>query len=100
RTVRPDRPSAMCCSSEMVRRPIMTTVIECHPPVAAKPPADLKVPKSTTVNGVDTGKLSATIEAIKADASLASFQFRLSSQWVGGGENHSRIDSFYGAGQP
>ncbi len=77
----------------------MTTVIECHPPVAAKPAADLKAPKSTTVNGVDTGSRSATIEAIKADASLANFQFRLSNQWVGGGENHSRIDNFYGAGQ-
>jgi len=65
----------------------MTTVIECHPPVAAKPAADSKVPKSTTVNGIDTGKLSATIEAIKADASLANFQFRLSNQWVGGGES-------------
>ncbi len=77
----------------------MTTVIECHPPVAAKPAADLQASNSTTVNGVDTGKLSATIEAIKADASLANFQFRLSNQWVSGGENHSRIDDFYGAGQ-
>jgi len=77
----------------------MTTVIECHARVAAKPAADLKISKSTTVNGVDTGKLSATIEAIKADASLANFQFRLSNQWVGGGENHSRIDNFYGVGQ-
>src|SRR6516165_4836731 len=77
----------------------MTTVIECHPPVAATPSADLKVPKSKTVNGVDTGKLSATIEAIKADASLANFQFRLSNQWIGGGENHSRIDNFHGVGQ-
>jgi len=77
----------------------MTTVIECHPPAAAKAAADSKVPKSTTVNGIDTGKLSATIEHIKADASLANFQFRLSNTWVGGGENHSRIDDFYGAGR-
>lgn len=77
----------------------MTTVIECHPPGAAKASADSKVSKSTTVNGIDTGKLSATIEHIKADASLANFQFRLSNNWVGGGENHSRIDDFYGAGR-
>lgn len=77
----------------------MTTVIECHPPVAAEPTGDSKVQSSTTVNGVDTGKLSATIEAIKADVSLARFQFRASNQWVGGGENHSRIDDFYGVGQ-
>ena len=73
----------------------MTTVIECHPPVAA----DSKVPKSTIVNGVDTAKLSATIEAIKANATLANFRFRLCNQWVGGGETHSRIDNFYGVGQ-
>jgi uncharacterized OsmC-like protein len=77
----------------------MTTVIECHPPVAAKAVVDSKVSQSTTVNGIDTGKLSATIEHIKADASLANFQFRLSNNWVGAGENHSRIDHFYGAGQ-
>jgi uncharacterized OsmC-like protein len=77
----------------------MTTVIECHPPVAAEPAADLKVPKSTAVNGVDTERLSATIEAIKADASLAKFQFRVSNRWIGGGENHSHIDNFYGVGQ-
>lgn len=77
----------------------MTTVIECHPAVAAKPAADIKAPANTIVNGVDTEKLSATIEAVKADASLATFQFRLSNQWIGGGENHSRIDHFYGVGQ-
>src|SRR5262244_4059758 len=72
RTVRLDRPSAMCCNSRRSRRHIMTTVIECHPSVATKPAADLKVSTSTTVNGVDTEKLSATIAAIKADASLAN----------------------------
>ena len=77
----------------------MTSVIECHPPVAAKPAADAKGPARTIVNGVDTGKLSATIEHIKADPSAASFQFRVSNQWVGGGENHSQIYDFYGAGQ-
>jgi uncharacterized OsmC-like protein len=54
---------------------------------------------TTIVNGVDTAKLSATIEAIKGDPSLAKFQFRLVNQWVGGGENRSRIDDFYGVGQ-
>ena len=77
----------------------MTTVIECHPPIAAKAAADSKTPMTTTVNGVDKEKLSATIEHIKADASLANFQFRLSNKWIGGGENHSRIDDFYGAGR-
>jgi uncharacterized OsmC-like protein len=53
----------------------------------------------TVINGVDREKLFGTIEAVTADPSLASFQFRLSNQWVGGGENRSRIDDFHGAGQ-
>ena len=55
--------------------------------------------KSMIVNGVDTSRLFATIEAVKADASLANFKFRVTNQWVGGGENRSRIDDFYGTNQ-
>ena len=55
--------------------------------------------QTTTVNGVDTDKLMATIEAVKADPSLATFKFRLFNQWAGGGENRSCIDDFYGTGQ-
>lgn len=55
--------------------------------------------KSIVLNGVDREKLSGAIEALTADASLASFQFRLSNQWVNGGENRSYIDGFYGLGQ-
>jgi len=54
---------------------------------------------TTLVNGIDTAKLFATIEAIKGEPSLATFQFRLSNQWVGGGETRSRVDDFYGVGQ-
>ncbi len=53
----------------------------------------------TMVNGVDTAKLFATIDAVNADPALATFKFRLFNQWVGGGENRSRIDDFYGASQ-
>lgn len=55
--------------------------------------------KTTIVNGIDTEKLFGNIAAIKADPSLAKFQFRLTNQWVGGGENRSRIDDFYGTNQ-
>jgi uncharacterized OsmC-like protein len=54
---------------------------------------------SSIVNGVDTAKLLATIEAIKGEPSLANFQFRLSNKWAGGGETRSRVDDFYGVGQ-
>lgn len=37
--------------------------------------------------------------AIKADKSLAKFQFRARNTWINGGENRSVIRDFYGAGQ-
>jgi len=55
--------------------------------------------KTTIVNGVDIEKLVGTIAAVTADTSLAKFQFRAFNQWVGGGENRSRIDGFYGTNQ-
>ncbi|MBF6571492.1 MAG: OsmC family protein [Candidatus Binataceae bacterium] len=50
------------------------------------------------LNGVDVGKLLATIDAIKAKADLANFQFRAETQWKSGGHSRTRIQSFYGAG--
>lgn len=53
----------------------------------------------TIVNGVDRDKLFGTIEAIKADPAIATFQFRLKNKWIDGGENRSRIHDYYGARQ-
>jgi uncharacterized OsmC-like protein len=52
-----------------------------------------------TVNGLDTGQLQETVAAIEAQPALARFQFRNRNHWVGGGENHSTIREFYGAGR-
>lgn len=54
---------------------------------------------SDVINGVDREKLFGTIDAIKADKTLAQFQFRLRNEWVDGGENRSRISDYYGANQ-
>jgi uncharacterized OsmC-like protein len=51
------------------------------------------------VNGLDTAKMVATIEAIKSPPTLAQFEFRNSNEWIDGGENQSTIKGFYGAGQ-
>ncbi len=59
----------------------------------------MTTPQTAIVNGVDTAKLNATIAAVQADPSIANFQFRVYNQWVGGGENRSRIDDFTGANQ-
>ena len=49
-------------------------------------------------NGVDTAQMYGTLDAIKADPSLARFQFRVANEWKGGSHNRSTIQKFYGAG--
>jgi uncharacterized OsmC-like protein len=51
-----------------------------------------------TLNGLDTQKMTATVGALKANPTLASFEFRARNRWIGGGENRSTIKEFYGAG--
>src|SRR6185312_12800794 len=50
-------------------------------------------------NGVDTTVLFGTLDAIKSDPSLATFQFRARNRWIDGSHNRSTIRDFYGAGQ-
>jgi len=57
------------------------------------------VQQPTRMNGLDVQTALDTIEAIKADASLARFQFRARNTWIDGGENRSVIRDFYGAGR-
>jgi uncharacterized OsmC-like protein len=57
------------------------------------------VARPKVVNGLDVDAALATIAAIKADGSLARFQFRARNSWIDGGENRSRIRDFYGAGK-
>jgi uncharacterized OsmC-like protein len=49
-------------------------------------------------NGVDTAKLFATLDALKAQPDLARFQFRVRNRWVEGAHNRSTVHDFYGAG--
>ena len=49
-------------------------------------------------NGLDMEALVGTVEAVRQDPSLGSFEFRATNQWIDGGENRSRIKEFYGAG--
>ena len=48
-------------------------------------------------NGVDTEKLFATLDAVKAQPELGTFQFRVHNRWLGGAHNRSTIKSFYAA---
>ncbi len=51
----------------------------------------------TPINGVDRAKLFGTIDAIKADPTIAKFQFRLRNTWIDGGENRSLVSDYHGA---
>lgn len=54
---------------------------------------------TTTVrNGVDTATLFATLDALKAQPELATFQFRAHNRWIDGAHNRSTIKDFYAAG--
>jgi uncharacterized OsmC-like protein len=50
-------------------------------------------------NGVDTGALFATIDAVKGNNEIADFQFRATNRWISGTHNQSTLHGFYGAMQ-
>lgn len=50
-------------------------------------------------NGVSLDKLAGTIDAVKANPSLARFNFRARNHWVGGACSKTTIQGFFGAGQ-
>jgi uncharacterized OsmC-like protein len=58
----------------------------------------MKDDNNTTRNGLNLEQMVGTIDALTNDPSLAQFEFRASNQWINGGENHSSIQGFYGAG--
>ena len=53
----------------------------------------------TIRNGVDTGVMFATLDAIKAQPELGTFHFRATNRWIGGAHNRTTIKDFYAAGQ-
>ena len=53
----------------------------------------------TVSNGVDTARLFATLDAVKAAPAAAKFQFRASNRWVSGTHSRTTISEFYGVGE-
>ena len=53
----------------------------------------------TIRNGVDTAQLFGTLDAIKAEPSIATFQFRARNRWIDGAHNRTTIRDFYAANQ-
>jgi len=50
-------------------------------------------------NGVDVGRLTETVAAVKAAPALGSFQFRVQNHWIDGGYNRSEVQPFSAGGK-
>lgn len=53
---------------------------------------------TNTLNGVDLARLSATVDAVEADHTLARFEFRADNRWIDGGHSRTTIQGFFGVG--
>ena len=49
-------------------------------------------------NGVDTAKLFATVDAVKAHPEAARFRFSVNNRWISGTHNRNQISTFFGVG--
>jgi uncharacterized OsmC-like protein len=49
-------------------------------------------------NGIDTAQMYGTLDAVKADPTLAPFEFRVRNRWIAGTHSRSTIHGFWGAG--
>lgn len=52
-----------------------------------------------TVNGVNVSALMQTIDAVKANQSIAKFRFDVKNEWLDGAHNRSVVNGFHGAMQ-
>lgn len=51
------------------------------------------------LNGVNVDQLVQTVGLIEKDPDLATFRFRATNTWLGGGHSRTSIQGFWGAGQ-
>ena len=51
------------------------------------------------LNGVNVTAVNELIDSVQADPKLANCKFHLKNNWITCGQNHSRVESFYGAKQ-
>jgi len=58
-----------------------------------------KLQQPAELNGLNLDQMLQTQDAIKADPSLAHFEFRARNHWINGGHNRTTVKDFYGAGR-
>jgi len=59
--------------------------------------ATAPIKRSPLVNGIDSAALAGIIDAVKANAEIAKFNFRLTNKWLGGVKTRSIVKEFTGA---
>src|SRR4051812_40102469 len=94
------RPVVLC----QLARPIVLTrkvgrATRSHLPATPSSWRSFTMHVTSTLNGVDLERLTATIEAVSTDPTLARFQFRAQNHWIDGGYSRTTIKDFYGVGQ-
>lgn len=55
--------------------------------------------ETDAINGVDVEQLTETINLVKENPDLATFNFRAHTEWVNGAFSRTKIQDFYGAGK-
>ena len=59
--------------------------------------ATAQIRRSPLVNGINSAALLEVIDAVKANAEIAKFNFRLTNKWLGGDKTRSTVKEFTGA---
>src|SRR5215470_15937660 len=90
------RPTRSWVVARMLRAPRSSTLALIAKPLLGGP--HVSAVADTIRNGVDTERMYATLDLIKQQPELATFQFRATNRWLGGAHNRSTIQSFYAAG--
>lgn len=59
----------------------------------------VKLPEDRIINGLNVTEYEQIVDAVRAEPTLAKFQFRAGNHWEDGGLNRTTIKGFYGAGE-
>jgi uncharacterized OsmC-like protein len=59
----------------------------------------MTITEDSSRNGVDTATLFATLDAVRQNPQIGTFQFRATNRWISGTHNRSTLHGFYGAMQ-
>ena len=77
----------------------MKTMMQPRLAMQAAPVMAVASKTTNITNGVDVNKLNETVTAVKQNAELANFKFRIQNRWIDCGENRSHVLPFSAGGK-